>query len=284
MTSTRWMTRGCCLVAACALAASLSVSAAEDAPNNEFAVPVRVLPDRDRDKADSERDVRAERRAEESLALARRSADATDMTLYLNVAQIGVGFFGILGLAFTVYYARKAWVAANDAADAARKTLYSERAWLLPDLRALRETRIDGGSWNNKPFTGVMFEIGITNFGKTPAFDIEFWSFQEVFFDDEQEPGRTGFHGRRTHHGMVAPDNTPCYTGVNISDELTAELVNKTARLFLNVKVQYRDMFSETPRETIATYEVYVTGVVHKGTQPVVSFITQPVRGKTSAT
>lgn len=103
-----------------------------------------------------------------------RAADASEASVDVAVLQLGVGVFGLVGLAFTVVYAQRAWSAAARQAELARESIAAEhRPWL--SLNCAPDSPLEPG----RTHLGVDgFYMGIVarsrNHGRAPATNVSF--------------------------------------------------------------------------------------------------------------
>jgi hypothetical protein len=133
---------------------------------------------------------------EADLCEQRRMSEAAQKTVHLNAVQIAIGFVTLIGLALTVYYARKAACAALEAAQygrvAALATVDAARAAQASAHSASAQTRIveDTAKKQLRAYVGMgsfgSFEsfnhddghysarTRVINTGQTPAFNMRF--------------------------------------------------------------------------------------------------------------
>lgn len=142
------------------------------------------------------------------LVLQARQTEIAESVVRLGVWQLGLTIFGTLGLAFTVYFARLAWLEAKRSADAAQKSLEhtetalkeqreaaeAQSALQREQVTVARQSLVarDRPWLQVKPrarsmdctseFISVAGEVNITNIGRSPAVRV---SLDWALFADE---------------------------------------------------------------------------------------------------
>lgn len=179
----------------------------------------------------------------ESLKAQIRSVRADEDAVDVAVGQLWLNVLGLGGLAFTVLYARRAWVeaqrsanAANDAVEETRRNALRElRAYVsVMDLRIIYDERTDDVS--------ATFSIG--NFGLTPAREVEFASLIDVAQNSPKgksgiAAGRPGFKGEIWPSGIIPGDDPR----KSISHEEVTRIVAGQAVIYVQGRVVYEDVF-----------------------------------------
>jgi hypothetical protein len=105
--------------------------------------------------------------AQRALQLQARELVTTEAAFTLTLAQILLNLAGLAAVAFTVFYARKAWLEAQRSTDAALRAFEADnRTWLT--IRAVTIKAITFREGNPE----VNVEVEIKNVGKQPAFSV----------------------------------------------------------------------------------------------------------------
>lgn len=182
------------------------------------------------------------------------------------IFQAAFSVVSVILLGVTIFYSHKAWGEAKASAQAARQTLYNERAWLMPMPGANQHRqRLDNSFWNGIPFSGERLVLLIVNSGKTPASGVRLFANQSIQpLTGPLEPDYPLIYGDRgEYHGVAPPNGSPCGVSVMISDENVRLFRERQCRGFVYFKVQYNDIFEPTKlRETEMCFEIIHSGII----------------------
>lgn len=192
-----------------------------------------------------------------------RASSAAQDSVDIAFAQAILGVAGLIGLTFTVLYARGAWLAGEAAAEAADKTLAATRDGERRQLRAYMAVQSASVMSPRDPAKRKV-RIKVENYGQTPALEVSTW--------------RTAFMGPYPYDGRVVKppkgvlmgrDVRPPHVAYEAELALPIRLSSRDARdILLGVKafwvigeVRYVDIFGDPH---LTTYRLYSNGALFR--------------------
>ena len=222
-------------------------------------------------------------------------AKAAERTVQLNWAQIVVGAAGFLALLYSLHLNRRATnfagkaaevseksvAAAIRAADAAERTLQTNRAWLC--LLAVPSGTITDSHVNHVLIKmGRVFSFDFKNVGLTPALRTRAIVHHSVVSHEAEVPI---FRDENPDHQQielfttnVAPSQTISSSSIYLNDEDTARWLSHSAVVFLYCRITYFDMHhKDVERETAICVRATYNGPMVRDGRPADNIVYQPI-------
>lgn len=205
-----------------------------------------------------------------------KAADAAASAAYWSWWQVLIGGLGIIAGFGTLWAAVKAALYARDAANETRRaadyagemhaiTVGSNKAYVTVTHVEQRATEIDG-------CPVLKFCTRYSNFGLTPAVDVQMWEFGLCLLKEEptericdmswDQPSATD--------RLLAPNQIRETQGYPITGDDLNRFLNKQVRLFLPVYITYKNIFEPNRLHTvISEVEVEVMFYPSAPTEPI---------------
>lgn len=175
-----------------------------------------------------------------------------ELGIWSTFAQAVLALVGLIGLAVTVVYARRAWIAAATSAKAASDALTAQRAYIFVDKITVEPVGV-------KPDIQMRLNFYWKNFGSTPAINVS-QNIRIAFVDPENisddEIIGDGVLDKSMSMSVAQGHYSLGYQYMQMGDLAAAH--KGKLRVFLCGDIVYRDIFFPDQRKTRHVCEVVV--------------------------
>lgn len=214
-----------------------------------------------KDKAEADED--AQQRSEKAVV----DAALVKYTLWLAIATALLVVAAAVQAGLFVWQLRLIASSAKDAKTAADAALLTAKSNQLADRSWMSVVEVSHhtgqGEDNEGAFRVLYFEFVWVNSGHTPAIDCRVFTDGRLFPLSEQEPVVPLFAPSfdQEKKMTVFPNGRLRPSAWHVMDKDLELLIGRKARAFVYGRLEYRDVFSDTPRHTEACFEVIYQGV-----------------------